>query len=179
MASVDSVPQLVKFWEIVPSFSFPWASSKSNFSIVCSAVCTTNGTLALKYMFKHCSFSLYFMQFFPLCKRNICLLKILWYIGGGICSEMILGIGALSDAYVFGTCSILYDEFWIPGFLWCLNCALYVSYYEVFHGFWGFGEGFFVYVYDRNFSLGNMRLSSFRGHLYLKPVMETERVLSK
>lgn len=140
MASVDSVPQLVKFWEIVPSFSFPWASSKSNFSIVCSAVCTTNGTLALKYMFKHCSFSMYFMQFFPFCKRSICLLKILWYIGGGICSEMILGIGALSEAYVFVTCSIL----WVLNtrfpvvFELCIICKLLLSFLWLVGVWWGF-----------------------------------------
>lgn len=137
MGSVGSLPQLIKFWEIVASLSSPWASSKSYFSIAYSAVCTTNGTLVLKYAFKHCSFSIYFMQFFPLCKTSICLPEILWYIAGGICCEMMLGIGALSEAYVFGTCSISYSEFWVPGFLWCLNHALYVSYYLVFYGLWG------------------------------------------
>lgn len=93
-------------------------SSKSNFSIVCSAVCTTDGTLVLKYTFECCNFSMYFMQVsFSLHKTSICLLKILWYIAGGICSEMILGIGALSEAFVFGTCSIQYSEFRVLDFL--------------------------------------------------------------
>jgi len=42
---------------------------------------------------------------------STCRLETLWYIAGGIRSEMILGIDALIEAYVFATCSVRYSEF--------------------------------------------------------------------
>jgi len=60
-----------------------------------------------------------------------------------------------------------------------LEPCTYVSYYIVFYGLGGFGGDFLVY--DRNVSFGKLNLSSSAGigHLYLTPVMETKRVLSK
>lgn len=64
--AIGLLPELIKLCEIVSSSSSPWALSKSNFSIVGSAVCTTIGALVLKYIFKYSSCSVYFMHFFSL-----------------------------------------------------------------------------------------------------------------